>query len=63
MRLHVKIGTLSAQYMSSQKRKPPKVGDVFVLRGLGDYKWTKERVRCCEIKDIEGEPLYFVERW
>lgn len=63
MIIYVKVGTHSATKMEvARKRKLPVVGDIFDLREPGE-RWSAFTVRCCEIKDVYGEKLYFVERW
>ncbi len=63
MILHVKLGTLSLETYKTPLRKPPTVGMVFQLRAVVRDGSKPFRVRCMEIGDYCGEPLYFCERW
>ena len=70
MILSAKIGTHSLQKVKVfRKRNAPKVGDTFEVyesldRNLRPCSGTQPiRVRCTEIRDIGGEPLYFLDRW
>ncbi len=63
MNVYIKVGTHSAMMMKVMyKRKPPKVGDMFLVRDLHEPRALPIRVLCDEIRDIDGRQLYFVER-
>lgn len=63
MKLYVKLGTHAGQMMIAPKiRKPPKVGQLFGVRELGTFSWTRlQQVHLLEIRDLGGQLLYFVE--
>jgi hypothetical protein len=62
MKLHVKVGTMPAEYADALRlRNAPQVGDFFWLKR--DSKWqglSKVMVKLDQIKDLGGDLLYFV---
>lgn len=57
-----KIGTHPTyRYRAMRKRKKPVVGDRLVLRE--HEAWEDMHVRVTEIKEIDGQPLYYVEKF
>lgn len=64
MIIYAKPGTHSARYMRVKyKRKPPKSGDtIFAKDNDADRHTRWDRFDVCEIKDVDGQPLYYLER-
>jgi hypothetical protein len=62
MKIRVKVGTMPAEYARFLwLKKPPKVGDCPVLKREGrDVYSSQMRVTVQEIRNVDGEPLYFV---
>lgn len=64
MIIYAKPGTHSARMMRVKyKRKPPKLNDCFLAKDQDAEKYVKwDRFCVCEIKDVGGRELYFLER-
>jgi hypothetical protein len=59
----IKIGTFSAQKLSAPGVRRLRVGDVFEVKESRERYAKKMQVRLLDTKMIDGETLYFVERW
>lgn len=64
MIIYAKPGTHSARYMRVKyKRKPPKERDCFLAKDQGAERHAPwGRFLVCEIKDVGGQTLYYLER-
>ena len=61
MKITIKVGTMPAHlYYVKNKRKPPKIGDILMIRRDNSANW--ERVKVDMIRDIGGLQLYFAAR-
>jgi hypothetical protein len=63
MRIYAKPGTHPARYMRVRyKHKPPKVNDIIQARDEGAETHTPwGRFNVCEIKEVGGQDLYYLE--
>jgi hypothetical protein len=63
MVIYAKPGTHSARYMRVRyKRKPPKVNDLILAKDNNAERHAKWlRFNVCEIKEVGGAMLYYLE--